>query len=201
MISGNLQKKVASDEDVPSAPPFCSSAAEIKEVDERIPASRTANVQSMAEDCGLSTKADSNISSGINHQAKVPNHSDSPVRFVHEPVTKPKAISFPWALVPFFFESTILPEFQLISAYTCFSGRLLLLQKVEGRWVLIPLAFQLFMPGTFTVNTNKFTMYSYSSSIISGDFLSNTVHWAHGIGCSPMMRVFGSACMLGLGVA
>lgn len=103
--------------------------------------------------------------------------------------------------MPFFFESTILPEFQLISAYTCFSARLLLLQKVEGRWVLIPLAFQLFMPGTFTVNTNKFTMYSYSSNIISDDFLSNTVHWAHGIACSPMMHVFGSVCILGLGVA
>jgi len=154
MTSGNLQKKVT-DEDVPSAPPFCSSAAEIKEVDERIPASRAANVPSMAEDCGLSAKADSNISSGINHQVKVPNHSDSPVRFVHEPVTKPKALSFPLAVVPFFFERTILPEFQLISAYTCFSGRLLLLQKVEGHWVLIPLAFQLFMPGTFTVNTKQ----------------------------------------------
>ncbi|KAK4359130.1 hypothetical protein RND71_021359 [Anisodus tanguticus] len=80
MTSGNLQKKVASDEDVPSAPPFCSSAPEIKEVDERIPASRTANLQSMAEDSGLSTKADSNISSGINQQVKVPNHFDSPVR-------------------------------------------------------------------------------------------------------------------------
>ncbi|KAJ8551142.1 hypothetical protein K7X08_000512 [Anisodus acutangulus] len=80
MTSGNLQKKVASDEDVPCAPPFCSSAPEIKEVDERIPASRTANLQSMAEDSGLSTKADSNISSGINHQVKVPNHFDSPVR-------------------------------------------------------------------------------------------------------------------------
>ncbi|TMW99778.1 hypothetical protein EJD97_001966 [Solanum chilense] len=79
MTSGNLQKKVV-DEDVPSAPPFYSPAAEIKEVDERIPASRTANVQSMAEDSGLSAKADSHNSSGINHQVKVPNNSDSPVR-------------------------------------------------------------------------------------------------------------------------
>lgn len=94
MIPGNLQKKVV-DEDVPSAPPFYTPAAEIKEVDERIPASRTANVQSMAEDSGLSAKADSHNSSGINHQVKVPNNSDSPVRFVHEPVTKPKALYFP----------------------------------------------------------------------------------------------------------
>ncbi|KAM3362209.1 hypothetical protein P3S68_017063 [Capsicum galapagoense] len=58
MTSGNLQKKVTSDEYVPSAPPICSPAAEIKEVDGRIPASRAANMQSMAEDIGLSTKDD-----------------------------------------------------------------------------------------------------------------------------------------------
>ncbi|OIT28396.1 PREDICTED: uncharacterized protein LOC109212700 [Nicotiana attenuata] len=80
MTSGNLQKKAASDEEVPSAPPFCSSTAEIKEVDERVPASRTVNVQSTAEDSGLSTKANSNIPSGLNDQVKIPNHSDSPVR-------------------------------------------------------------------------------------------------------------------------
>lgn len=101
MTSGNLQKKVG-DEDVPSAPPFCSSAAEIKEVDERIPASTTANVQSMTEDSGLSAKADSNISSGINQRVKVPNHSDSPVRFVHEPVTRPKSYIFSAGLSAFF---------------------------------------------------------------------------------------------------
>lgn len=82
MTSGNLQKKATSDEEVPSAPPFCSSAAEIKEVDEWVPASRAVNVQSTAEDSGLSTKANSNIPSGLNDQVKVPNHSDSPVRLV-----------------------------------------------------------------------------------------------------------------------
>ncbi|KAF3672653.1 hypothetical protein FXO37_07412 [Capsicum annuum] len=139
MTSGNLQKKVTSDEYVPSAPPICSPAAEIKEVDGRIPASRAANMQSMAEDIGLSTKVDINISSGITHQVKVSNHSDSSVSFVHDLVTKPKAISFTGALVPFFFESTILPEFQFKSAYTCFrttvaeSGGRQVLFRVAGK--------------------------------------------------------------------
>ncbi|PHU26270.1 hypothetical protein BC332_04602 [Capsicum chinense] len=143
MTSGNLQKKVTSDEYVPSAPPICSPAAEIKEVDGRIPASRAANMQSMAEDIGLSTKVDINISSGITHQVKVPNHSDSSVSFVHDLVTKPKAISFTGALVPFFFESTILPEFRFKSAYTCFRTTV---AESGGRQVLFRLAFQLFMP-------------------------------------------------------
>nr|GMD85036.1 Rhomboid-like protease 5 [Ipomoea batatas]GME11634.1 Rhomboid-like protease 5 [Ipomoea batatas] len=79
MVAGSLGK-VSFDEEIPSAPPICGSAGEIKQDNDEVPASGATCKSSAVDANGPSAGAHANISASIHKQENVTNLSGSPLR-------------------------------------------------------------------------------------------------------------------------